>query len=452
MPPAETELQTRPGGPRPPGGASSDLLANPSAGTAIAERRNPLPERLAPLVSVSPGRTDVQRATRVTSALLIVLVLGQRLVVPVGANPVPFTLLATYATVALLALMGFVKPNLTRVELYVVSVCLMTGVSWLAALHGSVMSLTSLLLLILLYLPFTITIRADLRSAYRALARTFVRLMMVLSAVGAVELAAQFAGVWSFTDYLEMLVGPNYLVQDFNVANPLSWDSPIVKAQAFVFLEPSMFSQFCALGIIIALLLRAPAWQPLLLGLGMASAISGTGILLLVVGTILVILRRPELVKPSYIIAGVLGLAVVLSLPVADYLLARRDETSQQGSSGNMRFIQPYTEVNEGLQADRLRYLIGGGPGSSERVLLSARDGRAGVAVVYTIPSKVPFEYGFIAGTAFLAFLLVCLFRAPPTAVLPGTICFMIFFLSGSLLQANTILLAWLLTSFFARK
>lgn len=454
MPPVDADRARRAPATGPAGAASAspDLLANPNAGATTTALRNRIPERLAPLVAIRPGRSDTERAARITCILLVILVVTQRIVIPVGSSPIPFTLVAAYGFLGILLAMRFIRPNLTRLELYVVAICACSGVAWLSALHGSVMSLMSLLLLIVLYLPFTVTMRPDLRAAYRSVARTFVRVMMVLSVIGALELGAQFAGVWTFTDYLAQLVGPQFMVADFNVANPLAWDSPIIKSQAFVFLEPSMLSQYCALAIITALLLRAPAWQPLLLGLGMASAVSGTGILLLIVGVVLVILRRPELVKFSYVVAGVLGLALVLSLPVGDYLLSRRAETGQQGSSGSMRFVQPYTEVNNGLQEDRLRYLVGAGPGASERVLLSMRGGRSGEAVVYTIPAKVPFEYGFIAGAAFLAFLLVALFRAPPTVVLPGTVCFMIFFLSGSLLQANTILLAWIMTSFWSRR
>jgi hypothetical protein len=57
------------------------------------------------------------------------------------------------------------------------------------------------------------------------------------------------------------------------------------------------------------------------------------------------------------------------------------------------------------------------------------------------------FEYGLVAAFLFIAFLLISIMRGPPLPVLPTCIVIMIFFLSGSLLQPHTIILAWLLTS-----
>jgi hypothetical protein len=51
----------------------------------------------------------------------------------------------------------------------------------------------------------------------------------------------------------------------------------------------------------------------------------------------------------------------------------------------------------------------------------------------------------------FLAFMLVSILRGPPMPVLPGAVIFMLFFLSGSLLQPHTVALAWLLTSIWGQ-
>ena len=41
--------------------------------------------------------------------------------------------------------------------------------------------------------------------------------------------------------------------------NPIFYDSPIRKATVYVMLEPSFMSQFCALAVLIGLVLRVPA-------------------------------------------------------------------------------------------------------------------------------------------------------------------------------------------------
>jgi hypothetical protein len=277
--------------------------------------------------------------------------------------------------------------------------------------------------------------------------RTFVRLMVVTAVIGGLQMLAQLLLGWRYEDYLASWLPSEFLVVNFNTANQIAYDNPIVKANAFYFLEPSFLCQFCALALIISLLLRAPAWQPLLLGLGMAATLSGTGILLLVGGVIVLFLRVPSRIKPSYLIAGILGLIIIFQTPAAGILLDRRSEASQQNSSGSLRFVQPYTEVAAGLAEDPDRYLVGAGAGSSERLLESTRGGGQGVAVVYSIAPKLGFEYGLIAAVIFVVFLLVSILRGPPVPALPSSIIVMIFFLSGSLLQPHTILTAWLLTS-----
>ncbi len=179
----------------------------------------------------------------------------------------------------------------------------------------------------------------------------------------------------------------------------------------------------------------------------MAATLSGTGILLLVVGITLLFILVPNRIKPSYLVAGVVGLAIVFSTPAANILLDRRDETSQQGSSGYIRFVQPFTEVSDGLSKDASRYVVGAGAGASDRLLESSAKGQQGAAVVYGIAPKMAFEYGLIAAFLFVAFLLISILRGPPLPVLPMSVIIMIFFLSGSLLQPHTIVLAWMLTS-----
>jgi hypothetical protein len=127
------------------------------------------------------------------------------------------------------------------------------------------------------------------------------------------------------------------------------------------------------------------------------------------------------------------------------------DEAGSSGSSLSLRFVEPYAQVAAGLADEPARYLVGAGPGSAERLLENDRQG-AGQAVVYTIVPKVYFEYGLLAGSAFLAFLGLALFRRPPSPVVPGSLVIMLGLLSGSLLQPHTLLVAWLLTVVWGRE
>lgn len=403
------------------------------------------------LDTIPPSRNrhrggDPGYVLRVLQALLLVTLAGQRFVVPLGGGSrVALPLLAVYVAGFLLFLRRALVSNRVRTELYVAALIVLVVSAWAASWLGADVSLNSLLLLLALYLPWAFCIAPRFRDLFVPLMTTFVRAMTVFAVVGAAQMVAQLLLGWPYTDYLQRWLGPTWLDLTFNTENPLSYNNPLVKANAFVFLEPSFLCQFCALALIVALLVRAPAWQQLLLGLGMAATLSGTGILLLVLGTVLILLRAPNRIQPRVVVAGAVCLTVVFLTPAAGILLNRRDEASQSGSSGSLRFVQPYTGVIAGLRQEPSRYLVGAGPGASDRLLTSTRSG--GEAVVYAIAPKVAFEYGLFSLLVFVSFLLVAVLRGPPVPVLPASVLFMMFLLSGSLLSPHVIITAWLLTS-----
>ena len=403
------------------------------------------------LVDANPPKRVPERdrlyVRRVLQVMLIVTIVAQRIVVPLGQSPVFAILIVPFIGILLLRIRGGIRYNRVRTELYIAGAAAVVAATWFTSWLGNDFSLSSLWLLLVLYLPWVFCVSRPFLDQMEALMRTFVRLMVVIGLVGAGQMLAQLLGGWVYTDYLQKWLGVDFVAQGYNTTNQISYTNTIVKANAFVFLEPSFLCQFLALALIVSLLIKAPAWQPLLLGLGMAATLSGTGILLLAAGIAMMVILVPNRIRPSYVIAGVIGLAIVFATPAADLLLTRRDETSQVGSSGYLRFVQPYQEVVKGLSEEPARYLIGAGAGSSERLLESDRGGRQGVAVVYGIAPKLAFEYGLVAAVIFVSFLLVSILRGPPLPVLPTAVIVMIFLLSGSLLQPNTIMTAWLLTS-----
>jgi hypothetical protein len=426
------------------GGERSSPQPSQDALDAYAEKSDRL--RLLDAKQSKPvSAQDRAYVFRVLQVTLVVVVIGQRITVPFGGLPVALPLFAAFACVLFARLRGGVRYNRVRSELYIGAIGTVVTAAWFTTWRGDDISLNSLLLLLAIYIPWMFCVSSQFLDLAIPMLRTFTMLMVVMSVIGVGQMLAQLVLGWRYTDYLATWLPPDWLNQGYNTTNQISYTNSVVKANGFVFLEPSFLCQFCALALIISLLVRAPAWQPLVLGVGMAATLSGTGILLLILGVGMLVVLVPNRIRPSYLIAGIIGLAVVFSTPAANILLDRRAETSQQGSSGYLRFVQPYDEVSRGLADDPTRYAIGAGPGASDRLLESDRLG--GEAVVYTIPAKVAFEYGLVAAVLFLLFLLMSIYRGPPIPVLATTVTFMMFFLSGSLLQPHTVFLAWLLTS-----
>lgn len=396
---------------------------------------------------VERSRTPV---VRVVTGLLVLVLLLQRVLVPVGADPVPVTILLAYGAVAVLLIGGHLRVDRLRAELLglAAGMCLLATI--VASFLGANPSITSIGLLLVLYVLWTLKVGPGHAATLERVGRNFVRTMVVFALVGVAQLSTQLLGLWTYTDFIGELLPADFLPRTYNTNIPLVYGSSIYKGNAFVFLEPSFMSQFCALGAIVAIVLRAPSWQVLALVAGVFSAVSGTGIVLLGVGGVLVLVRAGWLIRPVHLVAlGLAALAVLLS-PVAPLLLDRVGETSQVGSSGYLRFVQPYTEVAGALQAEPIRFLVGAGAGSVERVLPSVRGGQAGQAVVYTIIPKLFFEYGLVAGGLFVLFIVVALLDRGAWRVVPGSVLAAIFVLSGSLLQPHTVIVAWLLTGLWA--
>ncbi|MGY2078782.1 hypothetical protein [Modestobacter sp. SYSU DS0657] len=401
--------------------------------------------------TAAPGSAWDKVDQRLLNGFVILLVLTQRIGVPVSDTSIGVALPLTYALVAVLLVRRRLMISRIRVELLLMAATAVVAATAAVTINGGTVSLSSLMLLLAVYLPWTMRISGSAgRAAVLQAGRVFVRVMVVLAIVGVGQFAAQLAGIWTFEDYLPQWISADFLVGDYNTVIPLVYGSETYKSTAFVLLEPSLLSQFCALAVIVGLMLHVRAWQLLVLVAGLASSVSGTGVILLAVGVVLLVLRAPRQIRAAYVVAGAVALTLVLLSPSGPLLLGRSTEVTQPGSSGYARFVQPFTEVREGLEAEPERYLIGGGAGNSERLLASNRNG-IGEVVLYSSVPKLTFEYGLIAGGLFAIFLIAALLDGSPWRVVPGALLVMTFVLSGALLQPQTASLAWVLTTLGAR-
>ena len=395
----------------------------------------------------SPRRAS-PATVRGVVVILLATILLQRFSLPVGPLALPLVIPVGLLVLFSLVVRGGLRATGPRLWVGVAAAATLAGSSYLAARYSSQVQLTSLSVVTVIWavwvLRATGTARAN-RDGFRRVGRAFVATMTALALVGLAQLASQLVGLWSYTDIVSDVVPSSFLLPGYNTNIPITWGSSIHKAQAFVFVEPSTFSQFTALAIIVAILLRARLWQVAALGLGLVSALSGTGLLLLAVGLLLLLLRVPRLIRGVYLVAGGTALAVALVTPAADVFFSRLDEIDSQTSSLSLRFVLPYQEVASGMADVPQRWVSGAGAGAADRFLESGRE-RAGLYVVYPVPTKILFEYGLIAAAVFLGFLGLVLFRAPPTVALPGTMLFWIFVLGGYLAAPHVVWAAWALS------
>jgi hypothetical protein len=386
--------------------------------------------------------------------LMLSTILLQRLAIPAGDFTLPAILPLGLAVIGYLVVVGDLRPAGSRLALFLAAAGALAASAYLAARYSTQVRISALLVVLAVWAPWALRAAGDdaeRLAGFRRMGVLYVRTMIVLALVGVAQIGLQLLGVWRYRDVVMDTVPPQFLVPDYNTSIPMAYESPIYKAQAFVFVEPSTFSQFVAVAIVVAILLRAPLWQVTVLALGLISALSGTGLLLLGVGVLLLMVRAPAVIRPLYVVAAALALSAALATPAFDVYSARTAELESETSSLALRFVLPYDEVADGLDRDTRRWVTGAGPGASDRVLESAQV-RAGLAVVYTIPAKALFEYGLPAALVFLAFVLVSLFRCAPVVALPGTMLVWLLFMGGYLAIPHTVWAVWLLSPVWSRR
>ena len=401
----------------------------------------------------APQRRGVRRlADRVPLAsiylLIVTLIAFQRFVIP--GTVVSVALPVAFLVLIGLAARGQLVADVSRVALYFafVAVCLLCTVVTSAG-SGPEPSITSLLLLLVLYIPLCFRAKARLRDQFPRVLGFYQKAMAVAAVACLLQWAIQIAGI-PYEDLFDTYLSPTLIFTEYNTTYPIYYGSPILKANGFVFLEPSFASQFLAIAIIVHLMIGGPRWRLALFGAALLTTVSGTGIALLAVGLVVLAVRRGGQWTARAIVATMLVVVAVGLTPVGELLAERTGESSQSGSSGNARFVAPYVTIADAIGRDQQVFLTGRGAGAVDAEVNANFFNPQGVLVNYPALPKFVGEYGVPAALVFLAFILTVLLRNVPSPTLGLMAAALYFVLSGSLLQPQTVFLCWLLTGLFS--
>jgi hypothetical protein len=245
------------------------------------------------------------------------------------------------------------------------------------------------------------------------------RCIGLIAIAGLLQFCAQFIGLPLFS--FRGLVPDAALFEDgYNLAIPFGIGS-LLKSNGFFLLEPSIFSQFMAMGLAVEIL-TARRWRFLsLFAAGLIVSGSGTG--WLVIGAFVISvafgmgLRGVAIAVAVIAIFGVLaaGMAVVSPEMLAAFA-DRVGEISQPSTSGHLRFITPFWVAGDVLARDPSVAWFGLGAGVSEKLTLPYE---------YDVntPIKIILEFGFPAFLAYLGVLFLGT-KSPiqRSLVLPGVV------------------------------
>jgi hypothetical protein len=229
-------------------------------------------------------------------------------------------------------------------------------------------------------------------------------IFLALAIAGILQFVVQFAGVklFSFKSFVPatmLLEGP------FNTVIPIG-TTAYMKSNGLFLVEPSVFSQFMALALIIEILMFRRLLYIVAFAAALMSSLSGTGWLMILsfVLTASFSLGVRGLVL-SFVTAAIGFLAIAVLAIVFPtgfaFFLNRAGEVYHIGSSGYDRFVTPWQLAGYVLSRQPWTALYGLGAGTSEHLAMAP-------SWAYNLnpPVKIGLEFGIPAFLLYLAYLL----------------------------------------------
>jgi len=341
--------------------------------------------------------------------LLATTLLAKLSVPPFAAQSLSIAYLFIFLAIGLGLAIGCLRLDSRRLSFFLL---LIGGIGALQVLRGEPFSVNSLLLLGTLHLGYVFYLERGSESTARALA-FFVDLATVLALLGIAQYALQSVLGARYVFPIENLVPPDFVVRGFNMQAPIAQGLETYRANGVFLAEPSFFSQFMAIAIIVELLTSNRLHRVALYGLALLLSYSGTGLLLLAVCGPLILLGRRHW-GLLWLALGGLALAVALGGYLElDRLIARLGEFGSMRSSGFARFLSGFHVFDQYLWPYPDKALFGYGAGQFPLYAV-----RMPFPVAEMTLFKMIFEYGLVGAALYFSFIAYCLFRSAAPAII----------------------------------
>lgn len=356
---------------------------------------------------------------------------------------IPPGMIALYVLVGVMVLTGGGMLN-ARGALAFLAVACAAALSYLAnaALRPPpAPSITSFLLLFVLYLPFAFSLRpgAAGHDLWRWSVRLYIGFAVFLAAAGIAQFFLQFAyrPEWLF-NFMPLIPEPLRASGGWNTVN---WAGDSIKSNGFFLREASLFSVAMAFAFICELSLGRRKWVLATLAAALVLTYSGSGLLCLAVAMLFPLDRRslPRVLAFAAAAAAVYFLfGDALNL---GYTVERTGELASGKTSAYCRFVYPNVLILQDFDSTPWASLIGNGPGSMPKLDAACGNG------VETTYAKAIYEYGLLGALAFFALVLGALNRSAAPIRIRVALAVMWLFLGGNLLTSEFLVLIFLFSA-----
>ena len=368
--------------------------------------------------------------TRLPFMLCVVVILSatflQKIAVPGSAGALSVTLLVLPGVIAIGLVTNAFLINVEALVYYVI----VTLIAWVSLLHATSAqaSVMSLLLFAVVQLPLVLRFRPDVLS-YEDIIKLVGNLAFLFAIFAMVQFSAQFVVGRTVAYFIDFNLPAEVAIKGFDFLVPLYWLSPDLKSNGFFFAEPSLLSQFLAIGIVAELVSRVRLYRLAALFGGLVCSYSGTGMMTLAFFLPIYIVQRR---RYDILVFGIVAIAILLPFSEAlqlDAITRRLSEFSSTQSSGFARFMSIFYTLGDFMLTDPATALLGRGPGTVmenfRRLSYEAFDPTWG---------KLVYEYGLIGGAAYLVFFYQSVLRVRRPMTFP--LVFTYALLGGYLLNA----------------
>lgn len=353
--------------------------------------------------------------------LLIVLsVFLQKIAIPGSNGSLPVSLLGLTGASVLGLMTGHLRISTLAFSAYLAFLVIILA-SYVTSSSPSV-SVGSLALLAMVQFPLVLRLAPDTLD-YRRLLDLANASFLLVALCGIVQFVGQFVVGTSLTYALDLHLPSALFLENFNRLNPLFYGSNYLKSNGFFLAEPSFFSQYVAIGVIIELMTRRRLSWLLVYALALVFSFSGTGFIMLGVFLPTYVLRRGGPVLLAAILAALVALIAGANAVGLDFFVDRATEFTRQGTSGHARFVSPFLYLGDIVFSDPATMLIGRGPGTiTEFFKIFSYE------AFDPTWAKIVYEYGLLGTAAYVAFLLAALravqprFLTVPLVVLYGVL------------------------------
>lgn len=359
-------------------------------------------------------RRDWGRIALQYSPILAVVLLAKIAVPPFGKIGLGIDLPILLAVMLMGLLMGRFRVHVTRLLFYLLTI------GWLGGsqlLLDNPFSPSSIAFLAVLFLPLTLQLRPPktrplepppAEDPLHASLRAMAGMAAFFALLGVLQYTLQYVIGQRLAFPIEHSLPEAFVTQKYNHLIPIREGGTILKANGVFFLEPSFYSQFIGLGLVLELSTRNRPLRIAVLVAGLAVAYSGTGIIVASVGIagLVIVKRRWDVIV--FVVLAALAALLLSDVLHLDRLLNRVAEFQSTRSSASARFVAWLDMLHEHWWLDGTRALFGAGAGNFSSYAVTARLATAEMSF-----SKMLFEYGIVGATLFFGFLAYVLNSMP---------------------------------------